>query len=181
MGLSVGDRGVFVATFRYIHVEMMEALAEWTPSSPEMEVKLMLGEHIWDVAQQADALGKRTQELRLPVQHSRRPVDSYIGLLADVRQEAETPKRLVGFYDVLLPGLAARYSAYLEQIDELMDAPTVRILEQCREAESRMIRQSEELRSEFPALGAVSDDWLNSLLERDSQIESLVAPGSDRQ
>jgi hypothetical protein len=56
----------------------METLAQWTPTSPEMEVKLMLGEHIWDAAQNADALGKRTRELRLPLQHSLRPVDAYV-------------------------------------------------------------------------------------------------------
>lgn len=175
MGLSVKERGNAVATFRHIHVEMMEILARWTPSSPEMEVKLMLGEHIWDVAQNADALGKRTRELRMPLQHSRKPAESYADLLADVRKETDTARRLGSFYDVLLPGLAGRYQAYLEQTDALMDAPTVRILEQMQDVQARMMNQCRELRADLPALGQVDGDWLNALRERETRISSIVA------
>jgi len=174
MGLSVKDRGNAVATWRYVHVELMEMLAQWTPTTPEMEVKLLFGEHIWNVAQQADAFGKRTHELRLPLQQSRKPVGPYVRLLADVRGTSDTAQRISGLYDALLPGLAARYQQYLGQTDTLMDAPTVRILEQCRDLESRMIEQSRALRAEFPHLGQTKNGWLESLLEREMQIESLV-------
>ena len=53
--LTVKERGQFVATLRYVHVSLMETLAAWVPTTPEMEVKLLFGEHIWDVAQHADA------------------------------------------------------------------------------------------------------------------------------
>jgi len=175
MGLSVQDRGRTVATFRHIHVEMMETLAQWTPSAPEMEVKLMLGEHIWDVAQNADALGKRTRELRLPLQHSIKPADPYAGLLADIRKEADTARRLGSFYDVLLPGLESRFRAYLDQTDELLDGPTVRILQQIQDVQSRMMKQSRKLRAELPELGKVDGEWLKALTRRESQIASVVA------
>lgn len=175
MGLSVTDRSRAVATFRYIHVEMMETLAQWTPTSPEMEVKLMLGEHIWDVAQNADALGKRTRELRLPLQHSIKPVESYAGLLAEIRNEKDTARRLGSFYDVLLPGLAARYRAYLEQTDTLMDEPTVRVLHQVQDAQSKMVKQCRGLRTDFPALGNVDAGWLAALKVRESKIPTVVA------
>lgn len=175
MGLSVKDRGEAIATFRYVHVELMEMLAQWTPTAPEMEVKLLFGEHIWDVAQQADALGKRTHELRLPLQHSISPVESYVRLLAEIRKETVTARRLTGFYDALLPGLAGRYETYLGQTDTLLDAPTVRILEQMRDTQSRMIKQSRELRAEIPALDNADRGWLASLKEQDSSIASLVA------
>lgn len=175
MGLSVKERGEAVATFRYVHVAMMEMLAQWTPTTPEMEVKLLFGEHIWNVAQHADALGKRTHELRLPPQHSMKPADAYAGLVAELGKETDTARRLSGFYDALLPGLAGRYRAYLDRTDSLMDAPTVRILEQLRDSESRMIQQSRQLRAELPALGKVDQGWLAALTKQDSQIASLVA------
>jgi hypothetical protein len=178
MGLSVKERGAAVATFRYVHVALMEMLAQWTPTTPEMEVKLLFGEHIWDMAQQADALGRRTQELRLPLQHSLAPVGAYVRLLEEVREQRDTARRLAGFYDALLPPLAGRYRGYLDRIDTLMDAPTVRILEQCSDVESRMIRQSRELRAEFPALAGVNGGWLEALLDRDTRISDLVAPGA---
>lgn len=175
MGLSVKDRGKAVATFRYINVELMEMLAQWTPTSPEMEVKLMFGEHIWDIAQNADAFGKRTRELRMPLHHSLKPVEPYVEMLAAVREETDTVKRLASFYDVILPSLDRRYHAYLEHTDSLMDAPSVRVLQQSMDVGSRMARQCEELRSEFPALGEVDRDWLDELTKQESQIPSLVA------
>ena len=73
MTLNVAQRGTHVATFRWIEVRLMETLAAWTPTTPEMEAKLLFGAHIWDAAQHADILGKRAHELRLPLQHSSRP------------------------------------------------------------------------------------------------------------
>src|SRR5262249_5256401 len=107
--LSVSERGQYVATMRYVNVWLMERLATWVPTSPEMEVKLLFGEHIWDVAQHADALGRRTFELRLPLQHSSQPVSAYVDLLVELAATTPTPQRLAVVYDVLLPGLASRY------------------------------------------------------------------------
>ena len=67
MSLSVQDRAEYVATFRFIQVFLMETLARWVPQTPEMEVKVLFGRHIWDLAQQADGLGKRGYELRAPL------------------------------------------------------------------------------------------------------------------
>jgi len=58
--MTVKERGRFVATLRWVNVSIMETLAAWVPTTPEMEAKLLFGEHIWDAAQHADALGKRT-------------------------------------------------------------------------------------------------------------------------
>ena len=175
MGLNVKERGEAVATFRYVQVKLMEMLAGWTPTSPEMEAKLLFGEHIWDFSQHADALGKRTHELRLPLQHSLRPVDAYVDLLEEIGQQNDTAKRLAGIYDALLPGLASRYRVYLQHTDSLMDAPTVRILERMSDAQSRMIRQCQKLRSELPALGGAKDGWVDDLVGQKGRIQSLVA------
>src|SRR3954454_8371115 len=144
--LTVKERGQFVATMRYVQVWLMETLAAWVPTTPEMEVKLLFGEHIWDVAQHADALGKRTFELRLPLQHSLRPNEAYVDFLADVAAIGPTPQRLSAVYDVLLPALSTRYRRYMEQTDALSDAPTVRILERDFADTDRMVRAGHALR-----------------------------------
>src|SRR5262245_65778520 len=92
----------------------MATLAAWGPATPEMEVKLLFGEHIWDAAQHADALGKRTFELRLPLQHSVRAADPYVEFLETMTSLTPTPERLAAMYDVLLPALAERQRRYLE-------------------------------------------------------------------
>jgi hypothetical protein len=173
--LPVKERGRFVATMRQVQVSLMEILAAWVPTTPEMEVKLLFGEHIWDVAQHADALGKRTYELRLPLQHSLRPVDTYDSLLAGVAATVPTQERLAIVYDVVLPALARRYRRYLDQTDTLVDAPTVRILERCLADIARMIEAGDALRRELPYLQLDDAAWAEALRAREASIDPIVA------
>lgn len=175
MGLSVKQRGLHVATFRFVEVRLMEIVAAWVPSTPEMEVKLLFGPHIWDVAQAADALGKRAHELRLPLQHSLAPTAAYLGLLDAVAGASGAPQRIAAFYDVMLPGLAVRYRRYLAETDTLMDAPTVRIIERILENGARMIREASDLRTQLPTLQLADPDWLQRLAALESSVAELVS------
>ena len=173
--LAVKERGQFVATMRFVQVWLMETLAAWVPTTPEMEVKLLFGEHIWDAAQHADALGKRTFELRLPPQHSLRPTDAYVDFLTEVAAVGPTPKRIAVAYDVLLPAVAARYRRYLDQTDPLSDAPTVRILERDLTDTVRMVEAARALRQELPDLQLADGQWAKALQEREAAIGRVVA------
>jgi len=172
--LTVKERGQFVATLRYVHVSLMETLAAWVPTTPEMEVKLLFGEHIWDVAQHADSLGKRTFELRMPLQKSLRPADEYVEFLASVAAIEPTPQRLAALYGVLLPALVERQRRYVERTDKLVDAPTVRILERFQADAARMIDGAQALRNELPALQLADRQWVGNLRTREAALE-LVA------
>jgi hypothetical protein len=173
--LSVKDRGRFVATMRYVHVWLMETMAAWVPTTPEMEVKLLFGEHIWDAAQHADSLGKRTYELRLPLQHSERPSDAYVRFLADVAALGPTPQRLAAIYDVVLPALTARQQRYLDETDRLVDAPTVRILERYLADTARMIEAGRALRQELPALQLHDPGWAANIQAREAAVEPVAS------
>jgi hypothetical protein len=173
--LTVKERGHFVATLRYVQVWLMETLAAWVPTTPEMEVKLLFGEHIWDAAQHADALGKRTFELRLPLQHSLRPADAYADLLAELAAVEPTPQRLAVVYDLILPALETRYRRYVAQTDALSDAPTVRILERELADTARMIEAGLALRRELPALQLADRSWATALQAREAAIDGIVA------
>jgi hypothetical protein len=129
MSTTVTERADRIATFRFVEVRLMEVAAAWTPTTPEMEVKVLFGRHIWDFARHADALGKRTFELRRPEQHSLRPVEPYARLLDDVGALTGTAERLSALYDVLLPGLEQRYRRYLEETDPILDGPSVVVLD----------------------------------------------------
>src|SRR5260370_2175099 len=126
MGLSVQVRAENVGTFRFIHVFLMETLARWVPNTREMEVKVLFGRHVWDLAQQADALGKRTYELRAPLQFSLRPIERYAKFLEEFAITAPTPQKIAGFYDVLLPALPPRSQLYLSSTDRLSHEPPLR-------------------------------------------------------
>ena len=66
--------------------------------------------------------------------------------------ENATPQKIAGFYDVILPGLAARYQRYLAGTDRLLDEPTVRVMERILDEFSRMQNESRALRDELPQL-----------------------------
>ena len=174
MPLDVKQRGDHVATFRWIEVRLMETLARWVPTTPETEVKLVFGAHIWDLAQHADSLGKRTHELRLPLQHSLEPSGDFVRYLGAMAAEVETDKRVAGFYDCLLPGLERRFRDYMGQVDQLLDGPTVRVLERILFDMERMKRECQALRQEVPAVASTDPAWLESQRRRESSLRDIV-------
>jgi hypothetical protein len=129
MSMTVNDRARAVATFRFIEVSLMELIAAWTPSTPEMEAKVMFGRHIWDFAQHADLLGKRTFELRQPEQYTVPADPAYVALLKRVASETGTAERVASLYEAVLPGLVRRYETYVTATDPILDEPTVVIME----------------------------------------------------
>lgn len=173
MTLTVNDRARAIATFRFIEVRLMEITAAWTPTTPEMEVKVMFGRHIWDFAQHADWLGKRTFELRQPEHYTLRPAESYAQLLDEIAKEESTPARIAALYDVLLPALERRYREYLAATDLLLDQPSVVIIERILHEMQRMKTDGAKLRGEL-ALKAVP---LDHLAGRESAHAAIVAPG----
>lgn len=159
MGLSVAERGRHIATFRFVEVRLMEIAAAWTPTTPEMEVKVLLGRHIWDFAQAADALGKRTFELRLPLQHSLAPGESYLRMLDELAGLEATGARLAALYDDLLPGLDRRYAAYQAEADAILDAPSLVIVERIRQDLARQRNEAALTRSQLSLPAPAADGW----------------------
>jgi len=171
MSLTVGERAHRIATFRFVEVRLMEIVAAWIPTTPEMEVKVMLGRHVWDFAQHADALGKRTFELRERLHHSRPPSDAYLRFLEDVRALEATTERLSALYEVVLPGLAGRYAAYLKEADPILDAPSVVIVERILADTPRQRAEAEAVRRELALAAALPGD----LARREGSLELLAA------
>jgi hypothetical protein len=174
MGSSVQTRAENVATFRFIHVFLMETLARWVPNTREMEVKVLFGRHIWDLAQQADELGKRTHELRAPLQFSLRPIDRYAKFLEEFAATEPTPQKIGGLYDVILPGLAVRYQRYLAHTDRLLDEPTVRVMERVLNDFTRMRAESKALIDDLPQLILTEKGWTGRLAEREAAESDIV-------
>jgi hypothetical protein len=179
MSLTVKQRGQHVATFRFVEVRLMEILAAWIPSTPEMEAKLLFGPHVWDCAQAADALGKRVHELRLPLQHSVPPVSPYLVVLEQLAAVQGASQRIAALYDVVLPRLGERYRAYLAQTDTLMDAPTVRVMERILDTQARMQREAMALREQMPALRPDDATTVTALIDADAAVGELAAAAGD--
>jgi len=173
MTLSVQQRGETLATLRFVQVRLMESCARWVPTTPEMEVKLLFGAHVWDLAQHADALGKRVHELRMPLQHSLPPQEDYIAALDELTGAGETSQKLAALYEAILPSLGKRYRSYVVRTDALMDAPSVRIIERILADQSRMIREYKELISALPGLQP-ADPMVARMRDRESSVDDIV-------
>jgi hypothetical protein len=145
MSLSVADRARRIGTFRFVEVRLMETVAGWTPTTPEMEAKVMFGRHIWEFAQHADALGRRMFELRQPAQRSFEPAPGYVAVLDEVAAAEGTAARLAALYDALLVDVQRQYRRYVSEVDEMLDAPSIVIVE-------RILADGDRQRAEAAAL-----------------------------
>lgn len=143
--MTVNERARRIATFRGIEVRLMEMAARWTPLIPEMELKVLLGRHIWNFAQNADWLGKRTYELRQPMHYTLEPAPDYREFLDDVARAESTATRLGGLYKAVLPTLIDRYEEYLSEADVILDEPSIVIIERVLGHHRKMIAEAETL------------------------------------
>jgi hypothetical protein len=175
MTLNVAQRGVHVATFRWIEVRFMETLAGWTPTTRRWRRSCFLAPTSGMPAQHADALGKRTHELRLPLQHSVRPVEAYVDYLDELRAVRETDKRIAGFYDCALPALRRRFGDYLSQVDQLLDGPTVRCDRSHPPRHGPDARGRPEAARGNAGVRPCDARWLDALRAREAGIARIAA------
>jgi hypothetical protein len=168
---SVVERCNTIATFRRIAVWAMETTARWTPITPEMEVKVTLGLHIWEYAQMADALGKRTFELRQPEHYTLPAAEAYEALMKDVAKTETTAGRIAAMYDGMIPGLITRFQNYIAATDPILDEPTVAIMERIVTDLQRQLKDIETLRGEVTlAKGAGAP-----IAAREKAIDTILA------
>jgi hypothetical protein len=178
MGLILREKAEHLATFRWLEVFLMEMLARWVPTTPEMEVKVLMGRHIWDAAQHADALGKRAFELRAPLHYTLTPLPPYLQTMNELASVEDTPGRVQAVYDVILPGLAARYLQYLQNSDSLLDEPSFRVIEGILGNYARMRRESEEVRADLGETLVCDPDRAQLWSRQESAITHIVVHGS---
>lgn len=171
MTLSVNERARALATFRHIEVRLMEIVAAWTPTTPEMEVKVVFGRHIWDFAQHADWIGKRTFELRQPEHYTLAPSVEYAALLRDVAAATTTAERASTLYDFFIPALIHRYESYLNSVDRLLDGPSVEIIERILRSLYRMLGEGADMKEALK----IETTFDAALTQRESAINPVAA------
>jgi hypothetical protein len=144
--LEVDESARTVRHYRYAVERMTRILGGWMALTPELSAKLLMGRHVWDNAQHADAWGKRLPELRAAAQVSE-PANPRVVAFLDAVEAAERPgqtvERLVAIYRVLKPHLLATYKAHLATANAVYEPPTCRILARCIEDERRHVAAGE--------------------------------------
>jgi hypothetical protein len=165
--MTVRERADTIGTLRHASIFAMETLARWVPTTPDLEVKILFGRHIWEFAQHADALGKRTHELRAALHYSPAPLAEYSEALNEWRATEGARERMECTYDVFLPDLAQRYRDYVRATDVFLDEPSIRVVTRILADLDRMIAESHEtrrLRLEMTRSGQDSATRLRGML-----------------
>jgi hypothetical protein len=145
---SADESARLCRNYRYATERMMRIMAGWIALTPELSAKLLLGRHVWDNAQHADAWGKRLPELRAHAQESEPANQAFVALM-DALEAPEAPgqtvERLAGVYRVLKPHLLSVYEQHLLRANPVYEPPTCRILSRCVEDERRHIVAGETI------------------------------------
>ena len=145
---SADDSARLCRNYRYAAERMMRIMAGWIALTPELSAKLLLGRHVWDNAQHADAWGRRLPELRAHAQESEPANDAFVAFMDAIEAPeapGETAVRLAGAYRVLKPHLLAVYVRHLGSANPIYEPPTCRILARCIEDERRHIGAGETI------------------------------------
>ena len=143
---SVDHSARLMRNYRYAVERAMRALGGWIALTPELSAKLLMGRHVWDLAQQADAFGRRLPELRAHTQASEPASERVVAFMDAVEEPAapgQTVERLVGVYRVLKPHLLSSYHDHLVRANPVYEPPTRRLLQRCIDDERRHIAAGE--------------------------------------
>ena len=143
---SVDHSARLMRNYRYAVERAMRALGGWIALTPELSAKLLMGRHVWDLAQQADAFGRRLPELRAHTQASEPASERVVAFMDAVEEPAapgQTVERLVGVYRVLKPHLLSSYHDHLVRANPVYEPPTRRLLLRCIDDERRHIAAGE--------------------------------------
>jgi hypothetical protein len=160
--------------YRYVVERAMRALGGWIALTPELSAKLLMGRHVWDLAQHCDAFGTRLPELRSRAQVSEAAnpaVATFMDSIEDAEAPDQTVERLVGIYAVLKPHLLATYREHLAHANPVYEPPTRRILARCIDDEERHIAAGEAILKYLAAGPRVTE----RMSARRRHLEGLLA------
>jgi hypothetical protein len=160
--------------YRYVVERALRALGGWIALTPELSAKLLMGRHVWDLAQHCDAFGTRLPELRSRAQVSEAAnpaVATFMDSIEDAEAPDQTVERLVGIYAVLKPHLLATYREHLAHANPVYEPPTRRILARCIDDEERHIAAGEAILKHLAAGPRVTE----RVSTRRRHLEGLLA------
>src|SRR5215211_7226663 len=127
---SVRENSQRLANYRYLELQLMEMVAGWCHTTPQIAFKATFGYHVYDHAQSADLLGERLEQLRSTRDSQEPGTDEFARLCEEIWKLDDTVGRLTAVYRVLEPHLVSSYVYHADATDPMADTPTVRLLRQ---------------------------------------------------
>lgn len=128
---TVEDNQKRLLRFFLFERSMLRALAGWSMGTPEFEVKVEYGRHIYYHAEAGMRLRTRLSELRTADETTDKFAAADISELFGELLYSESPAHFVAaIYGVVLPHMRQAYVEHAAHTDQVADAPTIRLIRQ---------------------------------------------------
>jgi hypothetical protein len=152
-GYAVDDNATRFSNYFHVLREVVHLSCGWLASEPRLEVKYALGDHLYDDARAVSKIRRRLYELRHPSDYPGAPSHELAALLDQAAGARSSAEYLEVAYGALKPALIGALRIHLENLDPLLDEPSLRQLTQLLHRQERHL---EELRA--PARRTGIDD-----------------------
>ena len=139
-GYDVDDSAVRFSNYCHVLREIVHLSSGHLALEPRLEVKALLGDHLYDDARAVTKLQRRLYELRTPSEYPGAPSDELVALL-DRANEAGTQEYLEIAYRELKPTLIAGFRIHLANLDPIIDEPSLRLLTQLLHRQDRHVAE----------------------------------------
>lgn len=166
-----GGFGVDEASRRLIcafnlHTMNVKAIAGWLISVPEYEIKIELAHHLYMHAEAARNLRERLYELRVPRAKTEVITTPVAELLVREVKLAKSTRDFVEGQLILIETVSSFYRDYEQETDQLLDLPSLRVLQIIRNDLEGMSSWCRGVSAEFKRVDGPSDEiesWCNLL------------------
>src|SRR3954468_21449587 len=157
VGYDVDENAVRFSNYFHVLRELVHLSCGWLPLEPRLETKYLLGDHLHDDARAVMKIKRRLYELRTPSDYPGAPCDDLAALL-DRASSAQSPAEYIAIaYGELKPALIAAVHIHLDQLDPMLDEPSLRQLTQLLHRQERHVAElpAPTTQQPFDDLGAL--------------------------
>jgi hypothetical protein len=138
-GYDVDENAIRFSNYFHVLRELVHLSCGWLAIEPRLEVKYALGDHLHDDARTLTKIRRRLYELRHPSEYPGAPAEELAALL-DRAAAAEGPSAYIEIaYGELKPALLAAVRIHLDNLDPLIDEPSLRLLTQLLHRQERHV------------------------------------------
>jgi hypothetical protein len=136
-GYDVDENAVRFSNYFHVLRELVHLSCGWLPLEPRLDVKFALGDHLHDDARSLTKIKRRLYELRTPSDYPGAPCEELAALLDRASACSSSAEYVELAYGELKPTLAAAFRIHLDNLDPIIDEPSLRLLTQLLHRQER--------------------------------------------
>jgi Protein of unknown function (DUF455) len=140
-GYDVDENAVRFSNYFHVLRELVHLSCGWLPLEPRLSVKCALGDHVHDDARSLTKIKRRLYELRTPSDYPGAPCDELAGMLDRANEAADSAAYVELAYGELKSSLIAAIRVHLDELDPLVDEPSLRLLTQILHRQDRHVTE----------------------------------------